>query len=159
MAYKCIIAQSLTSTIGAARCRSPGYLLFMTSAIRLPDVNPAPTNEGPMINPGQIVTSSKSVHSVFIKSQAHFSARVLLFEYALRWSPTGSDQFSSVNVKFYGNTVMHLIEFNEDVRTQRFILNSLQALITARVPSIAGRITSYSFLGIFIGNGDAVCTT
>jgi len=54
---------------------------------------------------------------------------------------------------------MFLIEAIEDVITTLLTLFSRQASKTAKVPSTAGRIKSFSFFGYLSGNGDAVCTT
>jgi hypothetical protein len=58
IAFKCAIAHSLTSTTGIEILGSPGYFPFIIFVIRSPDENPAPTNAGPKINPGFIVTIS-----------------------------------------------------------------------------------------------------
>ena len=52
----------------------------MISVSILPEVKPAPIRDGPKIKPGFIVTISGELDTLYLKSHAAFSARVLLFE-------------------------------------------------------------------------------
>ena len=71
---------------------------------------------------------------------------------------SGSDQFSSVKMpsagQFAGLTFR--IAAIEDVIAQRWTLCILQALSTARVPSTAGLISTYSSSGSLRTKGEAV---
>jgi len=78
---KCATAQSLTSTQPKETFGKAGILPKIKFSMISPDVKPAPTNAGPIIKPGLIVTSSNfsCSGSSFKKSQAAFSARVFDF--------------------------------------------------------------------------------
>jgi hypothetical protein len=90
-----------------------------------------------------------------IKSQAAFSASVLLFSYA--YAIFGSVQ--SFSVKWvYPSTPVLKIDAIDDVTTTLLTLFNLAAFITARVPSTAGLISTFSSFGFSIGNGEAVWT-
>lgn len=128
-------ATSLTSTIQIWANASPGILPVIKLAMISPEEKLHLLRFGPRTRPGLMQTSSNFSSSgrALTKSQAAFSANVLLFSQAPHVFNVVSVQSSVVKFAYFGSEVFQ-IAATEDVTTTLLTLCFCAPLSAAKVP-------------------------